>query len=283
MATVATLALLLTGCKANVINKLPIPSAKSDTESELVKAMGSADQRVQVEQGWVVLTAAKSGAREVGLVRDGQVVGERQQIAENADEATLTKDGDLIVVETKKEKAPQFTAFEAGASGLVSVDYYAKKAPDPEVKKGPYIVVNKHLNVLWQYQDGKLVKAYRVATGRQTESPAPTWTDYKTNFFTPEGNFTLTNFVKNPPFNALKPGDKSFSGGESDNPLGTRWMGFSVLPDDNAWLWGIHGTSHPEQIGTWASDGCIRMYTPQVEELFDQLSGKNVSLKVVGK
>jgi hypothetical protein len=41
---------------------------------------------------------------------------------------------------------------------------------------------------------------------------------------------------------------------------------------------GMHGTSAPSSIGTRASGGCIRMFTPDAEELFDMVK---VSLPVV--
>ena len=50
------------------------------------------------------------------------------------------------------------------------------------------------------------------------------------------------------------------------NPLGTRWMGLSAPAV------GIHATSDPGSIGTYASHGCIRMYVSDAEWLFDQVS-----------
>lgn len=244
------------------------------------------DAVVAVEGGYVVLSAPKNGVREVAYFQkqgESLVAVGSQTVGDPDGEGSLTVDGDMVVVQTTKNSAPQYAGFQITGSGLEPVDYYAAIAPTPAVQQGPFLLVNKHLNVLWYYEDGSLVKAYRVATGRQTEGPAATWQDYQTNFFTPEGTFQVTNFVMNPPYNALKPGDKSFAGGASGNPLGTRWMGFSVLEGDGAGIWGIHGTSEPEAIGTWASDGCIRMKTEQAEELFQQVSGRNPTLQIVGR
>jgi len=47
--------------------------------------------------------------------------------------------------------------------------------------------------------------------------------------------------------------------------LGTRWMGLSI-PNGN---YGIHGTFDPSSIGKEISNGCIRMYNHNVEELFN--------------
>lgn len=279
MLTAAALA--LTGCSA-VADKLPIMKA-ADPQAKMVQVFGPIEQKIPVADGYAVISPANGGGRDLGYLasdhQSWQVKGKKYPVEADA---KVSVDGSLVVVETKKENAPQYAAFKVGPGGLEQADYYTEKAPDPAVKAGPFIQVNKRLNALWYFNDGKLVKAYRVATGRQTQPPAPTWNDYKTNFFTPEGTYRVTNFVLNPPFNALKPGDTSYTGGAPGNPLGTRWMGFGVLDNDNAWVWGIHGTSHPEMIGTWASDGCIRMFTEQAEELFAQIKGRNPTLKIVG-
>lgn len=48
-------------------------------------------------------------------------------------------------------------------------------------------------------------------------------------------------------------------------PFGTRWMRLNI-----PWGgYGIHGTNAPESIGTAASNGCIRMFNEDVNELYD--------------
>ena len=49
------------------------------------------------------------------------------------------------------------------------------------------------------------------------------------------------------------------------NPLGTRWMGLSSPGV------GIHGTPDPSSLGYSASHGCIRMFIPNAEWLFDHV------------
>ncbi|WCK55061.1 L,D-transpeptidase family protein [Aneurinibacillus sp. Ricciae_BoGa-3] len=49
------------------------------------------------------------------------------------------------------------------------------------------------------------------------------------------------------------------------NGFGSRWMQLSV-----PWgTFGIHGTNKPYSIGGYVSEGCIRMYDQQVEELYE--------------
>ena len=50
------------------------------------------------------------------------------------------------------------------------------------------------------------------------------------------------------------------------NPLGTRWMGLTAPGV------GIHGTPNAASIGYSESHGCIRMFIPEAEWLFDHVS-----------
>jgi lipoprotein-anchoring transpeptidase ErfK/SrfK len=61
---------------------------------------------------------------------------------------------------------------------------------------------------------------------------------------------------------------KGMPGGLPINPLGPRAMYLFNKAGDTGFR--IHGTIHPESIGTAASSGCIRMLNKEVIELFDQ-------------
>lgn len=93
--------------------------------------------------------------------------------------------------------------------------------------------VNVAAKTLSVYRDGVIIKEYPIATGKE-ETP------------TPLGTFTIIN-------KQLDPG----------GPYGTRWLGLSKKG------YGIHGTNDPSSIGTAASNGCIRMFNEDIEELFD--------------
>lgn len=77
---------------------------------------------------------------------------------------------------------------------------------------------------------------------------------------TPIGRFYVTTKVVNPTWYPgggkapVLPGPK--------NPLGSRWIGLSKAH------YGIHGTNAPTSIGKTISQGCIRMYTTDAEDLF---------------
>jgi len=81
-------------------------------------------------------------------------------------------------------------------------------------------------------------KVYPVAVGK---SATPT----------PNGTYRIISKIVNP-------------GGI----LGTRWMGLDI-PNGP---YGIHGTYRPESIGKAVSNGCIRMYNQDIEELFTMVS-----------
>ncbi len=93
--------------------------------------------------------------------------------------------------------------------------------------------INISAKTLSVYRNGTIIKEYPIATGKP-DTP------------TPVGVFTIINKQLNP-------------GG----PYGTRWLGLSKKG------YGIHGTNNPSSIGTAASNGCIRMYNSDIEELFD--------------
>jgi LysM repeat protein len=110
------------------------------------------------------------------------------------------------------------------------------------------ILVNISDNTLTLLNEGKFFKKYRVRTGRFSG-------------LTPTGQFKIEDKQENPQWEDPETG-KIYKRGAPDNELGTRWLKF-----DHPGL-GIHGTIHPESIGTYASKGCIGMLKQDVEELY---------------
>jgi hypothetical protein len=186
------------------------------------------------------------------------------------DQVSITQTGDTYLIEARHSTGLRRAEVQVQGAQLRLLDYYSRHAPQPEVRSGPFLYVDKYLNQLWYFQDGKLVATYPVATGRQTSGPAPTMQDYMTNFFTPEGRYTIANKRVDPVYYGSTEHPPA-AGGAPDNPLGPRWMGFGVLAGDAGNIWAIHGTNEPAQIGTWVSDGCIRMRPEDVKQLFDRI------------
>lgn len=106
---------------------------------------------------------------------------------------------------------------------------------------------------LYLYKRGKVIRVFNVAVGKPIRP-------------TPAGNFLIINKRINPTWvnpgsewakdmpNRIPPGP--------DNPLGTRAMDLSVDAIR------IHGTPNAASIGSAVSNGCVRMYKWEAEELF---------------
>lgn len=120
----------------------------------------------------------------------------------------------------------------------------AASAPDYKIE------INKNTNKLYLYNGSKVIKTYKVATGRSKS-------------LTPEGTFPMVVKIS-------KPGWKKVPGGVPENPLGARWNGISVN-GDNGRTYGIHGTNNPKSIGSHASSGCVRMYNEDVIDLYNTI------------
>ncbi|MED3814953.1 L,D-transpeptidase [Priestia megaterium] len=114
------------------------------------------------------------------------------------------------------------------------------------------IIINKSTNTLAFYDRGKLVRTFKVATGRQMS-------------YTPEGTFSIVNKIKNRPYYK-----DNIRGGDPRNPLGDRWLGLNARGTYGT-TYAIHGNNNPISIGTYASSGCIRMYDEEVRWLFDRV------------
>ncbi|MDR1702702.1 MAG: L,D-transpeptidase [Sporomusaceae bacterium] len=114
------------------------------------------------------------------------------------------------------------------------------------------IVINVPTRTLTFYQDGSLFKEYPIAIG-SVSTP------------TPLGSYSIISKEINPNwYPPDQPGEVVLSG--PYNPLGYRWLGFISN------IYGIHGTNSPSSIGRAVTNGCIRMYEPDVEELFELVS-----------
>jgi lipoprotein-anchoring transpeptidase ErfK/SrfK len=140
------------------------------------------------------------------------------------------------------------------------------KITAPEVTAASFssiIVIRRDSKWLYLYRQtaaGKqvaFVRRFIVATGQAI-------------YPTPIGSFKIIVMEKDPWW--YPPPDAAWAKGESPvppgpgNPLGTRWMGLSAPGV------GIHGTPDPASLGYSASHGCIRMFIPSAEWLFNHVS-----------
>jgi lipoprotein-anchoring transpeptidase ErfK/SrfK len=127
---------------------------------------------------------------------------------------------------------------------------------------GPIIVIRRDTKWLYLYRQVSTDKPvmywrkFEVATGQPI-------------YPTPLGSFDIIVMERNPwwyppPDAPWAKGAKPIPPGPG-NPLGTRWMGLSAPGV------GIHGTPDPASLGYSASHGCIRMFIPSAEWLFDHV------------
>ena len=98
------------------------------------------------------------------------------------------------------------------------------------------ISINLSQRRLYFYNNERLINSYPVAIGKPSTP-------------TPPGMWKIVNKITHP-------------GGI----LGTRWMGLNIPADDG--VYGIHGTTQPWSIGKAVSNGCIRMFNEDIEEIF---------------
>ncbi len=107
------------------------------------------------------------------------------------------------------------------------------------------ILVDKSQNILMLKSGEDIIKTYTVSTGA--------------NNCTPLGTFKIVNKLLNPTW--FKAG-AVVEPGSPENILGSRWLGLSISG------YGIHGTTEPQGLGKQATQGCVRMANPEVEELY---------------
>lgn len=109
------------------------------------------------------------------------------------------------------------------------------------------LIINLPSRTIELYINNVLVKNYPIAIGKPSTP-------------TPLGRYLTLSKEINPTW---YPPDQNYAVPSGpDNPLGYRWIGFSGN-------YGIHGTNAPWSITYAVSNGCIRMYEEDVEELFE--------------
>jgi hypothetical protein len=120
------------------------------------------------------------------------------------------------------------------------------------------IVLELRKRTISLVDNGKVVGSWPVAIG-DPATPTPT------------GTFQVRNKVVNPQYQSTRTGKNNPTIGPQ-GPLGDRWIGFHTAGKDQ---FGIHGTPTAWE---WTvkgreavSSGCVRMLTPHVRHLFDQV------------
>ena len=116
---------------------------------------------------------------------------------------------------------------------------------------GNWIVVNKSRRTLTLYKGGQSIGKFPVTLGT---SSTPT----------PSAKARIQNMHKNPAWGGMGGKYTPVAANDPKNPLGERWMGLRI-PGMSGY--GIHGNIKPFQIGGYYSNGCIRMFNYDIENL----------------
>ncbi|MBO9128827.1 L,D-transpeptidase [Bacillus sp. 165] len=109
------------------------------------------------------------------------------------------------------------------------------------------ILINVATNQLSFFENGRYVKTFPISTGKKATP-------------TPHGDFKVINKYKNKKYHR-----KNIPGGDPTNPLGARWLGL------NNKEYAIHGTSREGTIGTYESNGCIRMHNRDIQWMYERV------------
>ncbi|MCF6137807.1 L,D-transpeptidase [Pseudalkalibacillus berkeleyi] len=116
----------------------------------------------------------------------------------------------------------------------------------------PFLIVNKSDNTYAYFSGGNIEREGSVATGKRLT-------------LTPEGEFTVIVKAENPYYRK-----KDIPGGDPDNPLGSRWIGFDAKGTDGR-IYGLHGTNNPDVIGHFITAGCVRFQEKEIQWLYDHV------------
>lgn len=290
--SLAFLACLLTGCTvAPNTSNTPVattsPSSSASTTPAATPATTSETASVQVTLP--LLDALLSDEKFVGQLRQNLKLSDEQidslKRVSSADIARLQAanaedtDGNSTDARTRASDELRKILGDEKAKQLRTVvnDYWSKGDPSEaggsgttvEMSKGPNavpsdtrVVVNIPAFRMDLFQDGSLVKSYKVGIG-YPEFPLP--------FGLRKANQIIFNPTWTPPDSPWVAKMKNVTAGETvkagdkDNPLGPIKIPIG-LPSL------IHGGKAPSKIGKFASHGCVGLTTPQVKDFAAQLA-----------
>jgi lipoprotein-anchoring transpeptidase ErfK/SrfK len=240
--------------------RVVVPSERFRVQAGVDRAVGAALRarpgesiplRIRVDRTAVDRTVSRLAARFYVPPRDASVVG--------LDSSLRPVFGPAVPGRKVNRRAAHrdiLHALAARTSKGIRIRFLSVEPTVTLSSLGPVIVIRRGSNTLTLFQGRDVVRTFGVATGQAS-------------YPTPLGQFEIADMQYNPwwypPPSPWAEGLKPIPPGPG-NPLGTRWMGLS------AWGVGIHGTPDAASIGYSASHGCIRMYVPDAEWLFDHVT-----------
>src|SRR5215204_4060755 len=234
-----------TAAAANLPVTLPVLDAMFADEA----FAGELKSKLQLTDEQVESLRKVAGEERAGLDEGGATAGTTTAATRRASEKIQTVIG--------AEKAAAFNSFvsERWAGGAAALD-----AKPNSVPSDTRVVVNAPAYRMDVFQDGKLVKTYKVGIG-YPEFPLPQgMRKADTIIFNPTWTPPDEPWVKG----KFEPGE-TVAAGSKDNPLGPIKIPIG-LPSL------IHGGKSPTKIGKFASHGCVGLTNNQIKDFAVQLS-----------
>jgi hypothetical protein len=167
-------------------------------------------------------------------------------------------------------QAAPATASISDSAGSLAAYPLRLLPPYLQVRSGVRLVLDRRRRRLLVINSGALLRQFPVAVGM------PGWE-------TPVGNFAVIEKRVDPTWQHPTTGKRTPAG--PDNPLGSRWIGFTVdcqgrkasdgdqvLDIKGCVQAGFHGTPHRWTVGRAVSHGCVRLYDEDVQALFEMVN-----------
>lgn len=139
-------------------------------------------------------------------------------------------------------------------SRISRLEMILSKSPIAGMVRKTKIVIRLQSRKLELFEGDRLIKTYDIAVGQD-------------DWETPIGYFAALDLQTNPVWQHPITREAVETG--PDNPLGTRWIGFSSY---DGFPIGIHGTNQEELVGQAVSHGCVRMRDRDIQEVFEDVA-----------
>ena len=162
--------------------------------------------------------------------------------------------GLLLAAEWRMLQARVEVATPLQFSRISRLGMFLEQSPIVSMVHQPKLVIRLQSRQLEFYVDDELVKSYDIAVGQA-------------DWETPTGQFTVLDLRQDPLWQHPITGEAVPAGPE--NPLGSRWIGFT---HDGGYHIGIHGTNQEDLVGQAVSHGCVRMRDHEIQEVFAEIA-----------
>ncbi|MGB3312194.1 MAG: L,D-transpeptidase [Nodosilinea sp.] len=161
----------------------------------------------------------------------------------------------LLTAATWQDQVNSRWQFEAPfeRTRLVRLAPVITQAPETLITANTSVVISLSRRRLTLYQNDDVRDEFPVAIGQD-------------DWQTPVGDFAVRDMRTNPVWQ--HPITKEAVGPGPSNPLGSRWIGFTLQGQYHI---GVHGTNQETLVGEAVSHGCVRMLEKDIHTLYNHL------------